>query len=340
MIKPKKLQKGDTIAFLAPSSGLANLVPHRLEKGKEFFEAQGYKVKVYPTATKNNGFSSDTAENRAKDINQAFQDKEVKAIITTIGGFSCHQTFEYLDFEMIKQNPKIFMGYSDATSLHLALNTKCDLVTFYGPAVLTQFGDFPEPEPYTLEHFNQAVTGTLSEIKPSKKWTDDKTVNWMTKEDMTNKRKYKTNFGYEWLKEGKAKGKIFGGCISVLMRITGLEYWPDFTDKILLLETPEADEFDKGESVMNINAYLGDLRNLGTFSKIKGIVFGRGFGYTDDEIKELKETILENTRGFDFPILYGVDVGHSDPIITVPLGVEVELDSEKNMFKFLENGVE
>ncbi len=339
LLKPSKLEKGDTIAFIAPAGGLAALTLHRLEKGKQFFEDLGYKVKIFPTAKNNSGISSDTAENRAKDIMEAFKDKDIKAIITTIGGNTSHQTLEYLDFGTIKRNPKILCGYSDITSLHLALYSQTGLVGFYGPAVITQFGESPKPDDFTVTHFFKAVTENIGEVQPSKQWADDKSVDWVSKEDLRKKRKYKENKGYEWLKKGKAEGKILGGCLPVILHLAGTKYWPDFKDKILLLETPEGEDFRKGESLANVDSALGDLRNLGVFKQVKGIVFGRGFGYTEEQTKQLKEIILYNTRDYNIPILYNVDIGHTDPIITIPLGVKVELDSSRNRFGFLEQAV-
>ena len=339
LIKPQGLEKGDTIAFIAPAGGLAAVTSHRLEKGKRLFEESGYKVKIFPSAKKNSGISSDTAENRAKDIMEAFRDKDIKAIITTIGGNTSHQTLEYLDFGTIKRNPKILCGYSDITSLHLALYSQTGLVGFYGPCVITQFGEHPKPDEFTVKHFFKAVTGDIGEVEPSKQWTDDKSVDWICKDDLKKKRKYRENEGYEWLKEGKAEGKILGGCLPVILHLAGTKYWPDFKDKILLLETPEGEDFRKGESLANVDSALGDLRNLGVFKQIKGIVFGRGFGYTEEQIKQLKEIILYNTRYYNIPILYNVNIGHTDPIITIPLGVKVELDSSRNEFGFLEQAV-
>lgn len=339
LLKPTKLEKGDTIAFIAPAGGLAALTLNRLEKGKQFFEDLGYKVKIFPTAKKNLGISSDTAENRANDIMEAFRDKDIKAIITTIGGNTSHQTLEYLDFATIKRNPKILCGYSDITSLHLALYSQTGLAGFYGPAVITQFGENPKPDDFTVTHFFKAVTGGIGEVKPSKQWSDDTSVDWISKDDLKKKRKYKENNGYEWLREGKAEGKILGGCLPVILHLAGTKYWPNFKDKILLLETPEGEDFRKGESLANVDSALGDLRNLGVFKQVKGVVFGRGFGYTEEQIKKLKEIILYNTRDYNIPILYNVDIGHTDPIITIPLGIKVELDSSRNKFGFLEQAV-
>jgi len=342
MIKPKKLEEGDRIAFVAPASGLAALVPHRLEIAKSYFEKRGYKVKIYPTVLKNKGFSSDLPKKRAKDINNAFSDPEVKMILCTIGGNSSHQILEYLNFDLIRKNPKIFCGYSDITSLHFAFHTQSNLITFYGPTAIAEFGEKINFERYTGEYFFKAVgsNSPIGRIFPSKKWTDCKKANWLKKEDLKLKRKYHKNTGYEWLRKGKAKGKIIGGCITSIMHTKGTKYWPDFSNKILFLETPEGESFFKGESLANIDGYLADLRLLGIFKQIKGLIVGRGFGYTKEEREVLKKLILFNTRDFDFPILYGADIGHTDPKITIPLGVNVSLNSEKNLFSIDESGVE
>ncbi|MEM3405864.1 MAG: LD-carboxypeptidase [Candidatus Pacearchaeota archaeon] len=247
----------------------------------------------------------------------------------------------YLDFDLIRKNPKIFCGYSDITTLHFALYTKCNFITFYGPTAIAEFGEKINFEKYTEEYFFKAVASNLpiGKVSPSEKWTDCRKANWLKKEDLRLKREYKKNKGYEWLRKGKAEGKIIGGCITSMMHTKGTEYWPDFSEKILLLETPEGESFFKGEPLSNIDGFLADLRLLGILKKIKGLIFGRGFGYSDDEIEKLKEIILFNTRGFDFPILYGLDIGHTDPKITIPLGVSVTLDSEKNIFSIDESGV-
>jgi muramoyltetrapeptide carboxypeptidase len=342
MNKPKKIRKGDTVAFIAPASGFAALIPHRLEKAKILFENEGYKVKIYPTATVNKGQSSDTAENRAKDIMDAFTDPEVAAIISTTGGDSCHETLELLDFETIKANPKIFCGYSDITSLHFAFNTKCDMVTFYGPAAVCEFGETLDLEAYTIEYFFKAVTSSepIGVVTASEKWTDCKKVDWTDTSEVQIHREYKQNAGYTWLAKGSATGKIIGGCLTSMRHTLDSEYLPDFTDCILLLETCEGEKFDEGESMEKNAAALDALESKGVFAKIKGVVMGRGFGLTTEQHLELQSLILEKVADYNYPVLYGVDIGHTDPMITIPLGVIVSLDSSKNAFSIDENGVE
>lgn len=149
----------------------------------------------------------------------------------------------------------------------------------------------------------------------------------------------KSNNGFEWLRKGHVKGKILGGCLSSIVHLRGTKYWPDFNNKILFIEIPEGEDFDKGECLHNVDAFLCDLRLSNVFDKIKGLIVGRPFRYNIKEVKKFKQIILENTKDYKFPILYRVDIGHTDPQITIPLNVEVEIRSKDNMFEFLEAGV-
>lgn len=341
LIKPKKLEKEDTIAIISPSAGLAAIFPHRLDNAIKFLESQGYKIKEFPCTRKNKGWESASAEERASDIMSAFKDKEVKAIICSIGGNNVNKTLEFLDFEEVKKNPKILCGYSDISALHYAIHKKSNLVTFYGPAAITQFAEFPKPLNHTLEYFNKAVTRTIpiGKVTPSKNWTDE-VLDWGEKKDLERPRKLRKNSGYEWLKEGKAEGEIIGGCLHSILHLMGSEYWPDHKNKILFIETPEGEDFTKGESLAEVDAQLCDLRISGVFNEIKGLIVGRPFGYTDEEKEKFKEVIIDNSRGYNFPILYGADIGHTDPQITIPLGAKVLIDSENNSFELLEEGVQ
>lgn len=340
MIKPRKLEKGDTIALISPSSGLAGIFPHRLDNAIKFLKKEGYKIIEFDTTRKNKNWSSGTPEERAKDIMNAFLNPDVKAIIATIGGVTASQTLKHLNFEKIKNNPKIFCGYSDNSVLHYAFLTQADLVTFYGPCAMTQFGEFPEPFDYTMKYFYKAITSNkpIGEIEPSKEWTDE-TLDWNKKLDLTGKRKMILNKGFEWLKEGEAKGKIIGGCISSIVRLAGTKYWPEYNNRILFLEIPEGQNFDKGEPLSYIDSYLTQLEILGVFDQINGLIFGRPFKYSNEDKGKLKEILLERTKDYNFPILFGADIGHTDPMVTIPLNTEVMINSEKNKFEFLEAGV-
>lgn len=341
LIKPPKLNFGDTIGIISPSAPLAGLVPHRTERAIKAIEKLGFNVKTGKNALKISGHTAGSAIERAADINDFFKDKSVKAIISFIGGNHSNQSLKYLDFQLIKNNPKIFLGYSDITVLHLALFSQADLTTFYGPAALTQFGENPSIFEYTLDYLKKALMNLepIGEIKPSQEWTDE-TLDWFKKLDLERPRKMQENKSWQWLKKGNVTGPILGGCITSMMHLRGTKYWPDFSESILFWEIPESDsDFTKGEKPANIDAYLADLELSGVFSKIKGMIIGRPFGYTDDETKELIEIILKNAADYNFPIIFNIDIGHTDPMITIPLGVKVRIDSEKDDLVFLESGV-
>jgi muramoyltetrapeptide carboxypeptidase len=341
LLKPKVLKVGDTIGLVSPSAPLAGLVPHRTQKGIKMLQELGFKVKIGKHALKVTDYTAGTAKERAEDINTFFKDKEIKAIICFIGGNHSNQILKYLDFDLIKRNPKIFLGYSDATVLHFALCMKTNLVTFYGPAVLTQFAENPAILPYTKAYLKRALMQTkpVGKVEPSTWWTDE-VLDWFEKEDLKRPRKMKRNKGWQWLKSGKAEGPILGGCITSMLHLRGTEYWPDFRGCILFWETPESgDNFTKGEKVENIDSYLTDLELSGVFKDIKGMIIGRFFGYSEQEKKKMIKIIKERTSGYKFPILLNVDIGHSDPMITIPLGVRVKIDSSKNLFQIGENGV-
>jgi len=340
MIKPKMLEKGDTVAFLAPSSGLGGLCQHRVDNAKRAFEELGFKVKEFPTARKFLEGNAGTANERIVDIHSAFEDKEVKAIICNIGGLVANELLRLIDYNIIKCNPKIFCGYSDISNLHYAFHKIAGLVTFYGPAAITQFGEFPEPFKYTIEYFLKAVSSKapIGKILPSSEWTDE-TLDWVNKDDLKRPRKLMKNEGYTWLKGGKAKAPIIGGCLYSILQLKGTNFDVDYNGKILFIETPEGQNFKKGEPLDYVNSQIVDIINAGVFDKIRGLIVGRGFGYSVEEREKLKEIVIKNTKDFNFPVLFNANIGHTDPIITIPLGVKAMLDSEMNIFSIDESGV-
>ncbi len=338
-IKPGKLSKGDRIGIVSPSSPMAGLVPHRVKKGVAMIKKLGLRPVVGKNALKITEYTAGNPKERAEDINNFFKDENIKAIISFVGGNHSNQILKYLNFNLIKKNPKIFVGYSDITVLHLAIHTKANLTTFYGPAVITQFAENPEILGYTRKYFEKALMGkeVIGNIKPSPSWTEE-TLDWFEKEDLKRPRKMKKNPGWEWLGKGKTRGKILGGCITSMMHLRGTEYWPDFKNAIFFWEIPEGEDFTRGEKLENIDAYLTDLELSGVFGLIKGMVIGRPFSYSKEQNEKLMNIIAERTSNYRFPILYSVDVGHTDPMITIPLGTTVELDSDSNRFTFLEKG--
>lgn len=335
IINAKKIKKGDLISIVSPSAGLGELFPHRIESGIKCLEKIGFKVRVEKNALKRKNWVSGLIKERIDDIHAAFKDKKVKAIICTIGGNHSNQLLKYLDFKLIRNNPKIFLGYSDITVLHNAIYKKAGLRTFYGPCIISEFGEYPDILPFTKSYFEKALTeGVIGEIEQSKEWTDE-FLNWFNVEFHTKTRNMFPNTGYEWWREGNAVGEIFGGAIPSVNHLLGNEYEINFKNKVFFIDLPEG--YNPGENfpLADLDAFLADLFNAGIFKQIKGLIIGRPYGYKDDKEKFflLKKIIMNYTKGTNYPILFNVDFGHTSPMITIPIGAKVELDSKQNKFE-------
>jgi muramoyltetrapeptide carboxypeptidase LdcA involved in peptidoglycan recycling len=339
--KPARIAKGDKIAVVSPSGCAGALFPHRVERGKVALEKLGFVVEIYPSVSKNYYGSAGTPAERVADLHRAFEDKSVKAVLAATGGISLNEILPLLDYDLIKKNPKIFCGYSDNTLLCIALMTQADLVSFYGPCLISQFGEYPEPLSYSVESFLSALTDVQSnKILPSANWTDE-ILNWFEKLDLTRPRTlYKNTDGHLWLHEGKCQAPIIAGCLHSLLQLKGTKYGPDYSNKILAIDFSEGIEnFAKGFPVQYVACQIADLALTGILSQISGLVLGRPFGYDEAERKEFIEMIKRQMAGYDFPILANVNIGHADPIITLPMNIMCELDSKQNIFVLLESGV-
>jgi muramoyltetrapeptide carboxypeptidase len=339
--KPSVLRPGDTIALVSPSAPMAGLVPHRVEQAQAMLEKMGFHVRLAPHALSVTEHTAGSAQERAADLQAMFEDDSVHGIMSLIGGNHSNQLLEHLDFDSIRRHPKVFVGYSDMTVLHFALHTQGNLVSFYGPAAMTQFADNPEILPYTKDYFERAVMRTkpIGAIDASSDWTDE-ILDWFKKKDLERPRTMRPNSGVTWLREGKATGPIIGGCITSMLHLRGTDFWPAFDGAILFWEIPESSaDFTKGSSVSTIDAALTDLALSGVFRQISGMIIGRAFGYTDEQVHHLRAVLSRQFVDYDFPVLLDADIGHTDPMIMIPLGMSATLDSSQNRFSIDEAGV-
>ena len=324
LILPRKLEKGDTIGIISPSSGGAAMFPRRLERGVAELRRLGFNILIGKHARKRDKYMAGSIEERLEDLHDMFLNPEIKAIITTIGGTCSHQLLDGINFQLIKRNPKIFMGYSDITALHLVIYQKTGLVTFLGPTVLPQFGEYGGILDYTSYYFEEILLkGNVVEFRSSREWIAEK-LNW----DQEDNRKRKTigNVGMKVLKAGEASGKIIAGNLGVLLLLAGTPYFPDLKGAILCVED------DEGETPASIDRYFTHMRHIGVFDEIKALVIGRfhpnvGLG-NENEI--LKEIVLRATRGYSFPIIYDADFGHTDPMFILANGIHAMLEVKEN----------
>ena len=335
MIKPPRLRLGDTVGILSPSWGGAGAHPHRVERGVKHLESLGFKVKIGPHALNQRGFVSDTAENRASDLHEMFVDPDVRAIVAAIGGdHSCH-LLPLLDFDVIRANPTVLMGFSDVTVLNVAVWAKTGLVTFNGPMLLTDFAEYPRMLEYTEKSFLNTLNRAepIGVIQPSRWWTEE-FLDWSQKKDLERARQLEPTDGPVWLREGYAEGPLIGGCISSLQHLRGTEYWPDFRDAILFLETSE-----EKPSPATVDGILMDYENMGILRQVRGLLFGRPIRYSQSEKQELHRVILDRTSTYTFPIVAEMDFGHTSPQFVLPIGCSVQIDTLNRRIEILETAV-
>ena len=343
MKKPERLKRGDAVAIVSTSSGMLGepWAIHKLKIAKERLENDfGFKVKVMPNALKGIDYLSKHPESRASDLMQAFKDKEVKAIFNAIGGFDSIRLLPYIDFEVIKNNPKIFTGFSDTTSVHF-LMSKAGVMSYYGLSVMNNIAEYIKINDYTLAAFKNELLNPVShyEIKSSPICSYDKDKVWWKEENMNTPRKfYPDEKGYEVLQgTGKVTGRLFGGCVDVFVNLLGTPIWPKlsfFKNKILFLETSE-----ENMSPETLKSILRNLSTQGIFNQIKGILVGKPA--TEDYYKDYKQVykqiVGEESNRPDLPIIYNVNIGHAEPITILPIGAKCELDLDNRKITLLES---
>jgi len=336
LIIPNLLKKGDTIGIISPSAGLAPFAMHRIDNAVSFLKKNGFGVLIGRYALENDGYVSSSIEHRLDDFHSMFSNPQIKAIICSIGGNNSNQLLPFIDYKLVKQNPKVFIGYSDISVLHFALQSRANLATFYGPCIMTEFGEYPKPLEYTIDAFSKMLLeeDSVIDVKPSKFWTDD-APNWFEKKDLLGPRKLVKNKGYEWLRKGQAVGFAWGGTIPSITYLLGTKYWVEPKDSIFFLDIPEGKDIYSGLGLSDVDAYLTNLENAGVFGEVKGLLVGRPYRYSEDDHKKLKEIILRIASNYRFPILYNVDIGHTNPIITLRYGQKIELNSRDELFRIL-----
>lgn len=341
LMKPKKLQPGDCVATVSPSWGGAGEpeLRWRYEQGvKRLEETFGLKVIPMPNSLKGGDYLYKNPQARAEDLMMAFKDKRIKAIIANIGGEDSIRLLPYIDFDVIRDNPKIFMGYSDVTIPHLFCH-KAGISSFYGPAILTDFAENVEMDPYTIEMVNRTLFSTeaIGEIQPANEWTSERLL-WL-EENKDRRRAMVKNSGYEVLQgSGVAHGRLIGGCIEVLEFAKGTELWPEkkyWENSILFFETSE----EKPDPSL-IRYWLRNYAAQGILQKAKGIIFGKPQDEKYyEEYKEEIKTVMEEYDLEDLPILYNLNFGHTEPKFILPYGAMAEINCEKRTFAILESGV-
>lgn len=313
-IKPAALKKGDTIGLVCPA--YSAFIKEEVQIAIEGLQAMGFKVVQGKHIFDRYGYLAGKDEDRAADINGMFADKKIDAIMAMHGGWGCARILPLLDYELIKKNPKVFIGYSDITALLLGIYSQTGLVTFHGPVGSSTWNNF------SVEYFKNILIEktAVKMINPIRKGDslvqmDDRIIT---------------------INSGKATGKLIGGNLTVLSHILGSKYVPNFTGAILFIE-------DVQEDTYRIDRMITQLKLAGILSQIAGFVFGKctdcppsngNYGSLtledifDDHIKPLK-----------IPSFSGAMIGHIKDKFTVPIGIEATIDADEGVIKLKEAAV-
>lgn len=313
-VKPKALKKGDTIGLITPGSFIDD---EGLEKAIENVKSLGFKVKLSKNIRKQRGYTAGTKEERVSDIHDMFSDSEVDGVWAARGGYGCTGLLPLIDFDLIKDNPKVFIGYSDITVLHLAFYKKTGLVSFHGPVASSTLSE------YALKYLEGMIT--IPE-KPQKVYPCK-----------VNDEKAKENvlFQPEVFNEGEAKGLLIGGNLSLIAAMVGTEWEMDLDDKLLFIE-------DIGEDPYRIDKMLIQLDQNKDINKAKGVLFGvfDDCGIPDDEPSlTFSEMLKDNVKDLKIPCSYGFSFGHIRNQFTLPIGIKAKMNAKERTLEFLEAAV-
>ncbi len=297
---PPPIKIGDTIGLVAPAGPIVN--KDNFSAGISLLEKKGFRVKYNPTLLYKKGYLAGSDQERADEFNRLWSDPEVKGLVAARGGYGSMRLLDLIDMKQIRQNPKILVGFSDLTVLLAAIHKNTGLVTYHGP-VLTTLASIDKQ---SLASFFKVLTGKSEDlIKPA---------------------------GVKILKKGRAKGILLGGNLTTLVHMIGTTYEIPWNKSILFIE-------DIGESPYRLDRLITHLSKARRLQKIKGVILGTFCNDARKEDKSMQQTIhhriVELLAGYDIPVWANFPVGHGRRNLTLPLGVEVELDSSAGRLQLL-----
>ncbi len=339
LIIPKRLKENDVVATISLSWGGAGDedILWRYHQGVQRLEEEfSLTVRPMPNSLKGTEYLYKHPEKRAEDLMQAFLDPEIKAIICNIGGEESIRLLPYLDLSVIRENPKIVMGYSDSTIVHLCCLT-AGIRSYYGPSVLVEFAENVEIDPYTVRWVKKSLFGSepMGLIEAPSHWTSEH-LPWEEKNRDT-RRRMESNAGYRLLQgTGSVQGPLLGGCMEVLEMAKGTEIFPkDWTGCILFFETSE----DRPEPGL-VKAWLRNYAALGILQGAAGLLFAKPYGQEhQEEYHQAILQVLAECGREDMPVLGNLCYGHTEPMCILPYGALAEIDCENKTLKILEPGV-
>lgn len=344
LIKPPRLRRGDKVATVSPSSGCAGDedMRWRYEYGvSRLRDVFGLEVEAMPHSLKGSAFTYEHPEARAEDLMRAFADPSVKGIVTNVGGDDSIRLLPYINFGVIRDHPKVLIGFSDTTSVHL-MCAKAGLSSFYGTSTLCEFAENVRMHDYTKNALEKALfrAERIGEVPAAPGFSAENPTYGDERATKTTPREFEKNAGYEILQgTGKARGRLLGGCIEILDLCKGTAVFPpldDWKNALLFLDVGEG-----YTCPYCVQYWLRNFGLTGVLDRISGILFAKPLGNKDLEgYKETLVRVVAKEFGRpDLPILFNMSFGHTTPTCVLPYGAEAEIDCEKASFRILESGV-
>ncbi|WP_243521708.1 S66 peptidase family protein [Bacillus pseudomycoides] len=329
MILLNPLKKGDTIGIYSPSSPVTYTSPKRFSRAKKYLQDKGFRILEGHLTGKQDFYRSGIIQERAEELNALIKNPDVTCIMSTIGGMNSNSLLPYIDYEAFKENPKIMVGYSDTTALLLAIYAKTGITTFYGPALVPSFGEFEPFVDFTYTYFKEALMDNQDvpyKLNIPLFWTDE-FINW---EEKTKEKELRKN---EWIfvNGGKTTGRLMGGNLNTLQGIWGSPFMPDIKEgDILFIE-------DSSKDAATIERSFSLLKINGVFDKVSGIILGKHEQFNDCSTnRKPYEILLEVLKDRKLPFLADFDCCHTHPMITMPIGAQVEMDATNKRVSIIE----
>lgn len=323
-----KLKKGDCIGLFSPSSPISATVPVRYARGRDYLAAKGFRIIEGSLTGKRDAYRSGSIAERADELNALIRNPDVRCIMSTIGGMNSNSLLPYIDYEALKRDPKIIMGYSDVTALLLGVYAQTGLVTYYGPAAAASFGEFPPFVDETWAYFADILLegASLPHTLPTPEaWTDE-FIPWDTQDGP----KSGTPNQLVTVHGGTAEGRLIGGNLNTMQGIWNTKYMPEIRQgDILFIE-------DSLKDAATVERSFSLLKLSGVFDKIGGLILGKHEKFDDMGSGRQPYEILSEVMGeVPFPVLAQFDCCHTHPMLTLPIGSRARLDADKQTLTLL-----
>lgn len=326
----EKLKAGDSIGIFSPSSPITHSCPKRFVRAKKYLQDKGFKIVEGNLTGKYDFYRSGSIKERAEELNELIRNPEVKCIMSTIGGMNSNSILTYIDYDAFKRNPKIIIGYSDVTAILLAIYAQTGISTYYGPALVASFGELPPFVDYTYKYFQDIAIdkSKFPHIFETPEYWTDEYINWELQDRSKEKRENK------WItvNEGTAKGKVIGGNLNTMQGIWGSKYMPEIKEgDILFIE-------DSLKDAATIERSFSFLKVNGVFDRISGIILGKHELFNDlNTGRKPYEILLEVLGDRTLPFIADFDCCHTHPMVTLPIGSEIELDATNRKVSIIED---